>query len=118
MGKMIPECEEVVLKRMTQSWGSYLVINGKLRHILSGSYNGGCAARRVQVTLYGKIWFMYALRYGGVSQNLNLYVIAMLEYFSVSVIVVQYSGQFSFVLNVQPIYWKSTVRLPSTTQGS
>ena len=61
MGKMIHEwlCE-VVLKRMTQSCDSYVVIKYMLRHILGGSYNGGCAARRGQVTLYGNIWFMYA----------------------------------------------------------
>ena len=37
---------------MTQSCGSYVVIKYMLRHILGGSYNGGCAARRGQVTLY------------------------------------------------------------------
>ena len=46
---------EVVLKRMTQSWDSYIVIKVMLCHILGGSNNGRCAARRGQVTLYGKI---------------------------------------------------------------
>jgi hypothetical protein len=37
---------------MTQSWDSYIVIKGMLRHILGGYYSGICAARRGQVTLH------------------------------------------------------------------
>ena len=80
MCKMIHEWPcEVVLKRMTQSWDSYIVIKVMLRHILGGSYNGRCAARRGQVTLYGKIWFIYALRFGGVEKSRNLYVVVTCE---------------------------------------
>jgi hypothetical protein len=73
MGKTIHEWPcEVVLKRMT-------LIKVMLRHILGGSYNGRCAVRRGQVTLYGKIWFIYALRVGGVEKIRNLYVVVTCE---------------------------------------
>ena len=59
--------------------GGYILIKVMLRHILGGSYNGRCAARRGQVTLYGKIWFIYALRVGGVEKIRNLYVVVTCE---------------------------------------
>ena len=72
MGKMINEWPcEVVLKHATQSWGSYVVIKGMVRHILGGSNSGRCAASRGQVTIYGKIWFIYALRFGGVKEKMK-----------------------------------------------
>ena len=70
---------EVVLKRMTQSWDSYIDIKVILRHILGGSYNARSAARRGQVILYGKIWFIYALRFGGVEKIRNLNVVVTCE---------------------------------------
>ena len=52
IGKIIHEWPcEVVLKHMTQSWGSYVVIKGMLRHILGGSNNGRCAASKGQVII-------------------------------------------------------------------
>jgi hypothetical protein len=59
----------------TQSLDSYIVIKVMLRHILGRSYNDRCAARRGQVTLYGKIWVICALRFGEVEKIRNLYIV-------------------------------------------